>query len=91
MPKTQADSPFIRWEGQAPLKRPYTSPASLRTKRERAKQKHDALCLVNTREANVGLTYCHCVCTLCWDKLARQCICGLCRCKSAGIETHSAV
>jgi hypothetical protein len=93
-PAPHADSPFMKWPGQAnPQRKQSTAPQSLRTKRERAAQRHDALCLVHTREAGSGLLYCHCVCAQCWDKLARKCICGLCRCYRVvtGVETHSAV
>ena len=69
MPRTQYDSPFIKWEGQAQRALPERN-------RKPPDSKHDNLCVTVS-----GLKWCWCKCARCWDSTGRRCICAHCKCR----------
>jgi len=68
MPRTQADSPFVKWGNSR----------SDKATRERKAATHDPLCITRS-----GLGSCWCKCARCWDPYGRCCICYDCSCRRA--------
>lgn len=74
MPRTQADSPFIKWVGQG--KRSQTALPESQKRDRKPPAGHDKLCVTVS-----GLSSCWCRCGWCWDPYARRCVCPDCKCR----------
>jgi hypothetical protein len=71
MPRTRADSPFVKWEGQGKV-----SQTVIKNRFPRKAPVHDDLCVTVS-----GLKYCWCKCARCWDPIGRCCVCSSCNCR----------